>query len=607
MTSEKFSKSIAKTAGILATATLTVATPALADYTRPDTYSGEAGPTRDAEEATIVPFLESARVAPRAGVWTVTPERPTWCNRPFKPFRARKVTDAERMMRELERIGDAAAFSCTWPDDPNQQAWTANRLQMLVNQYGMPRARLHEYMRAQTAKAGKSRASRGRGGSDEAACPFADSSLDLPAEKDTKYVLRGLFCGDRVSFLTRPMWQADRNHELDPLLRVSLMYYAFRLNYSGIDDTLEKGELDIDSVLGNEDMLAHWAFFRRDVDKLNDEEFFSKAGEFSISDENWAKTIEIYYTLKGYLRLIENAFAQISQRVPELGPMINEVPIQAYDTWVEQYTAHRAHVDRVYTIEDALQTQRRRDMEGCSEMATGAWQSFAATQNPKTQEDVEAIAASPVGYALLAGLYMCEQFHDNEFATAAIGNVLENSALQRGPRTAAVLAMYEAVRIARNENGRFPFEGKLAFNTAQNRGGLYEVSAPYANGGGSQARAWGKVQSVSKANGMVTVTFKRETTTEPIYNCVETNKVHRIAADGTIVYRKNCTQTGTREVVVSADPIIVTEARAEGIKKNAYVTAILELAGDERNGYPTAVFKSAKQEKMVAYFGVALR
>ena len=105
----------------------------------------------------------------------------------------------------------------------------------------------------------------------------------------------------------------------------------------------------------------------------------------------------------------------------------------------------------------------------------------------------------------------------------------------------------------------------------------FREGSPIKGGGFNRPGDWsndirdgssrGTVTSIKDDNGLVKITFKKETFKNPLEKCTDTNKIWGIDFDtGKIIYYQNCVSAGFETLDVTPEPIRVTKQHAKGVK-----------------------------------------
>ncbi len=563
------------------------------------------GPSTVAPEAMAppinIPELPAELVvAPSGGAWTYQPQVPTWCDREFKAYRESDGENERSLKTALGDLSKVARFACTWPNNENQQKWTAAALQSLVNTMGISQAQIHNYMRAKLNWGDFV---------ETETCPFEVSQMDLPSEKARNLVKAAVYCNKRIGDFKTALWNSDRTPTLNPSVAVGLMYLGLKINGASAKESIKKGEVPVSWITGHQEAVAHYAFFRKDIEDLNEESVFSDAAQYDLKDIHMGLAIEKFFQVKKYIALLQTTFAEMAQGQPGLEDVFNTAPLAAHQSWVEEYTANKDVLDQALAMEVLAERGDAAALANCQTEQSQAWQNYAATHDPKSKEDILEIAATPVGYVLLTGLFHCETFHGQGQA-GEIAGLLGKAALQRGPRTAAQQASVRAIGIARKTNRRFPLTPKLIFGASRQAQAVYDMGVAYSGDGGWWEGHGGTVKRVTDDGDYKVVEFKRETIRVPKFRCTETNRIDGINPDGTIRYRLNCVQNGMETIDVTAPTAHIRAVRAAGIRPGAYVYATTSDSRMDETApnyaHSMQVFQNPSQDRLLAAFGVPI-
>ncbi len=547
----------------------------------------------------VPPLPDNKRVTARAGARTVEAHAPTWCNAEFEPYREADAKNVNTLTRALDDLSAIARFACTWPLNPNQQQWTAAALQKVVNQLGMGQAQLSSYMQAKLNWGNFVQLEN---------CPFTANDMDVPSDQARARVRAAVYCNARIGDFKEALWNSDRKPDLEPSVAVGLMYLGLEVNGGSAKSKIKKGVVEPAWLLTRKELLAHYAFFRYDIEHLDEDSFLAESNTFDLDDLHRGLALEHFYEVKRYTELLKEAFTSLEASYPGIGNAINDAPLAAHQQWAQVYSDNKQMLDQALQTEVLVERGDAAALRGCEIERSKAWQDYAASQNPTSKDDVLALAASPIGYLLLTSLFHCENFNGN--VVHEVNGLLSMSAIQRGPRTAAQNASTLAVLVAKKENRRFPLSPQFMFSMDYRQQPVYKVKLDY----GSRPR-WGgnsgTVKSTREDGDHLEVVFNKEIVEIPILQCTETNKIDRINADGTLKYRENCTQTGTREVEVNIPTAHILKVRAAGIRPGAFViasTASVRPPGatGPNHAYPMEVYQDESQGQLRAVFGVPI-
>ena len=117
----------------------------------------------------------------------------------------------------------------------------------------------------------------------------------------------------------------------------------------------------------------------------------------------------------------------------------------------------------------------------------------------------------------------------------------------------------------------------------------------------------GRVASVKPDGDGVVVSFKTESWKEPVFKCRETNKVHRITADGRLEYRQHCVAAGTETVKVTPRPVWIRKDLAAGITKGVFMKWRVDSKPSPAQGFPLEVYADQAQTKLLSFHGFPIK
>ncbi len=565
-----------------------------------------------AQDAEVPPVPTEFRVAAAPGVRTVQPSAPSFCNVEFEPVPDRDVrisrlrdrvglrTFAQGRGRFVEKWRDyhhVARFACTYPNDPNQQAWLAMYRQVLVNETGAPANLIDELLHfALTHSEPRPTLE----------CPsLAPDRLATLIENDRTAAIRALVCGGLGSGgAEAALWWLDRAAEEESeLFRVATVF-VFASWDGNFTESLASGTVDTEELLteGGEG-LARWIAIRHDGKSFDIANAIREldATELGAREKLWGKLT--IHRIRRKVQTVEHGWQQLANRLPELAPMLADVPDRAFREWTEAYQQHRARIDRAFAFEDAWLTRRRSNMEGCVAPLRENFFDYVESQRPQSKDELEALARAPIGYILLAALGRCESEVGSATNTTAVRRLLENAERQRGPRLAALRAVRLAVAQAREENAEFPFRTEdmqpfQRFPGERDWAEIVDTSTDYSEG---------VVARVTRRGEVARITFRRDSYTRPRYRCVETNRIAEIRRDGSVSYRRNCVRAGTETITSVPEPVNVPAFAASQIRPGRHLQVFRGVDGDTASGFPLLVHDSAQQRRELAFMGISFR
>ena len=357
------------------------------------------------------------------------------------------------------------------------------------------------------------------------------------------------------------------------------------------------------------------------LDRKAFEEQLAKSGL-----DEWASlAARIYYrkSEKTFL-LFGEGLAKASKQNPAMQKMFLESPQKSIARWKKDSAKHKELMNFVLALEDKMGKDAG-GMKGCGKAMAPLikkWVKRAFKKKPNIS--LEEIKVSDFeGYQVAYGATLCARNDvDSPGLDIPFAYYLNRASPVRGPMSAAYQGIIDAYNNARKSkrSGGFSTERGQRQRGESAVSGLMpsasKVLAPNIRGSvhneldemTPDSLMRGVVRSVKKRKGNVKIVFKTERWKQPVYNCVDTNKISAIRRDGTIAYQSKCTQTGTRDASSTNAPVEIPAWAAEGIRPGAMLYyAVYPNSSVEGRGYPIEVYQSKRSKKRVAAFGFKIR
>ncbi|MCA9534663.1 MAG: hypothetical protein R3B40_24760 [Polyangiales bacterium] len=557
---------------------------------------------------------DALRLRAANGVRTVAPAAPGFCRPGFEPLEARearenKLRDVLNLRRLAEGgstnfkpahdLGDltfAARFACSFPRDAHQQAWLAAYRQLLVNETDMPDTALDALL-GYALTASDRRA--------ELRCAGYAQDTTMPAPERAARSAVGMFvCGNRGVQADEMLYWLDRAEALpDELLRAALVWNVASWDRAPYARPLGSAGIAPDDLLRDQE-LAGWVQVRHDGLAL-DPRAFEQALSASRLDETERVFARVqFFRTKRLAQLHDTAFRALGARVPELLPMVTTLGEAAFTEWTRAHTENRAAMEQAFEFELRLAQGGPGAVRGCAPELRRAWHDYLEGQRPASPEDVEASVDTPAGSVLAAAYYRCELEAGERAHAVALAQLLQPAQTQRGPRVAALNAVRRAAAVAVRDNPRFPYTARGLRPFALMRDGVSWVRDV---GDYSSSVVEGVVATLTPRGEDVRVTFRTQRVELPVLQCTETNRIHRILPDGTIQYRRNCVQTGTRLVDVTPPAGLVHRDFAAGIAVGHALRAYQGSSNEDVRTVPLVAYADGGATRPAAYLGVTLR
>ncbi len=332
-----------------------------------------------------------------------------------------------------------------------------------------------------------------------------------------------------------------------------------------------------------------------DANRFDEKAFFSELQALGADEQVVAKSIIQYAKTTKKLKAWK---AHHAEALGEDYELLAKAAQAGFDDWVSAYTKEKAAVDFAFQMEEAVLEGDSRKFAGCSEKARKFATEFVMRGGPTTPDEIRSAAAHPIGSLLVAAAYECEKGLGNPLVASVYAQMGKSAPVSRGPRFAARLALVKAVAEIKAVKSRFTLEAR-DFMPPANRNGFGHTSTGYFSTGE------GVVASAKKQGDTLAITFKKESWKQPVYKCKQTNRLDRIEADGTLVYRKNCKQTGTKTVTSQEKPVTIPAAAATGVKSGAFLV-VARSKKNSSEGLPRHVYSGKDRKKLLNFYGLAL-
>ena len=572
------------------------------------------GAASSARAQEIPPVPAALRLAPASGVRTVSPAPPRYCRAGFEALETRearesKLRDVLNLRRFAEGAGTnfkpahdlndlsfAARLACSFPQDANQQAWLAVYRQLLVNETDMPDPAL-DALFAYALTSSERRATLN--------CAGYSQDRNMPAPERAARSAVGMFvCGARGVQADEMLYWLDRAEQLpDELLRAALVWNVAGWDRAPYARPLGTLGVDPEGLLRDQE-LSGWVQVRRDALAL-DGPRFEQALSGSRLDETERVFARVqFYRTKRLAQLHDAAWRTLGARIPELLPMVGELGERAFVEWTQAHATHRAAMEQAFDFEVRLAEGGPGAVRGCAPTLRRSWLDYLEGQRPSSVEDIEASVDTPAGSVLASAYYRCELVAGDRTHAVVLAILLQRAQTQRGPRVAALNAVRRAAALAVRDNPRFAFtaRGLRPFTLMREGVNWVEDVDLY-----SSSEVEGVVATVTPRGEDVRVTFRTSLMEVPTFQCTETSRVHRILPDGTIEYRRNCVQTGTRMVDNTPPPGLIHRDFAAGVAVGRALRAYQMTSAEDVRTVPHSAFADAAATRVAAFLGVPLR
>ena len=209
----------------------------------------------------------------------------------------------------------------------------------------------------------------------------------------------------------------------------------------------------------------------------------------------------------------------------------------------------------------------------------------------------------PVGYQVSRALESCASFDGQPLVADLLGRELERADDYRGPRTMVYWFLRD--HLEKGTHRSDPLVPAEELERAR-----IEVPRPPVRSGtafGSE-EFFGLVKKTTRQAGAVKIEFQTVSKKVQHQTCKDTNKVHQIRSDGTVVYHQKCGKPRTVIERTTPDPVLVALEHAAALAPGRGVQMLCAIAsgGTQKTCLPVAVWKDKDRKKLAAALGAAL-
>ncbi len=564
------------------------------------------------------PDLEAdKKVTPLPGVETAKPKVPDWCEGAAEISKNRRFhSDFEALSHSFDwkSLRAAAILSCKQPNFKKRQEWAANWRQGLMNATGLTEDLVSDvYQLAVHAGEPKTKELR------EKTCQeFRSGSQNMvpgAMRRTAKEVAfdsakaRGLGCtGNPIIldssslYITDLEWWLDR--QADP--PSELVRAIFVLSQIGVTVSPEnRGQSTWREAAMNR--LGAYAFASSDANRLDPARFQKELSAMNLNEFGRISANIVFararHTAKQFLREYE----ALPSAVKEL---VTTIPKKGFDTWVATARKYPQALKNLIALEDLYLKGNPASLKGHFAKTFQLYQKYVRAEHqglePKSLETIGDLAWDSFGYSL-ASASLVAAAHDEEYVYAAmLHKVLEQRRVWRGPRWAAYWATMEAFSDLKAKSPNMMLEQKQVARWLHVPNELWTYKAyemTFNKTGAQEIEAL--VETVKEASGDSQVSFVTRSWEQTIWECVETNKINRINADGSIVYRRRCTDKGKETRSSTEKPILVPGLFSAGIAPGSLLSAVASYT-ENRKAIPIVVWKTPAKKVISNYLGLGL-
>lgn len=342
---------------------------------------------------------------------------------------------------------------------------------------------------------------------------------------------------------------------------------------------------------------------------LDSARFEKELSALKLGGMGEARARMTFYSAHKRVSIYRSWFEQQSKSDAKLKKLVFEQPAAAVKAFNGSLKQNEKLMDLVLTIEDKL----GQGMKGCGEQL---YKELEGEIKGRSESITDLRLDGARGGLLSYALTLCGR-HDPDAPALeyVFGYYLRSTAPVRGPITAAYNAYMDAYNGSLSEGANQGFGGgsRGAPSGATAKGALpaparnpIDLDTSTGNTYSPERLAQGRIKTAEKKGNMLRMTFATEKFMVNDYECVETNKIDRIAADGSIIYRRNCKIVGQHEETFTHEPFEVPSYAAAGLKAGAFVRFVkLAINVNEGKGWVIEVWDSDKMKKRSALLGIA--
>jgi hypothetical protein len=531
-----------------------------------------------------------------AGMETIAPMKPTWCEgldkalaEVYSNYHVGALSLNDDPFGPLSFIR-AVTFSCLDPDFDIRQKWVAAFRQTLANKFGLSAALSERLMKL----GAKLAVARDEAKQLETICEQIAPLAKGPSEEryTRKLERMGLAC--RKS--------ADEDREL----RMNAVDVPNGVG-SQLAGAVLANRMTTQGFHTNDGKLTGFAVANA-VINFDAAKFESELAAMKLNDVGTINAVMTFYGMAVRMKVLET-----EARARNAAVLI-DAPKKGVQAFIAGLGENQASINFALAMEDQL---RSGNLKGCGEKIYPDL--VAAVKTYKG-----AIDDLRLDGLLAYKLTLCGR-NDTESPVmeSVFGYYAERSVPVRGPFTAAYMALLDAHNSSSSGSAGAGSARGGGFDPRAQRGAAPTSSGPFVpdsnpiepveldhnNTMNPSTLAAGVVKSVDPQGALTKITFRTERYMVPVLECQETNKIDRIASDGTILYRSICKTVGQKEVESTNEPISVPKWAAHGVSAGSFLkysgASVNSDAGQAHRGWIIEAYESKAQKKRTSLFGIA--
>lgn len=291
-------------------------------------------------------------------------------------------------------------------------------------------------------------------------------------------------------------------------------------------------------------------------------------------------------------------YKKIGAKKPVLEELLFTAPEQGYTAFATVHAANKDAMEQAIVLLGGANKlkQLAKTHAGCAATFEPLFTKALAEKKPADADAVKAAFRDTFIHYTGLAFATCEAIEGHDLVASAYASEIRDTPAARGPVDAARAAAMEVLFANADEiDGVRDMTPQRGAPTVR-----LNVSAPPSK------EAQAVIASVAPAkDGMVKITFKKETWTEQLLSCKETNRIDRISDDGKIIYREVCSPAGTRKRELKEEPVLVEKRFSEALKPGRFLEMRVTTSG-ERLAMPLRVYATKDRKQLAGYLGFAM-
>ncbi len=396
-------------------------------------------------------------------------------------------------------------------------------------------------------------------------------------------------------------WWIDRQVN-PPSELVRAVYVLSSVGLLVDEESVAKGDWQAKALKS----LGAYALVSADIQRLNKTRFEAELKAMNLNE--WGRTMaRITFSRAQHMgRIYKEAYSTMDKGIQELA---FATPQRAFSDWEKLYKANKVGLDLAFDVETRLLSGVSQGIKDCHRTAHAAFVKYVRNSGVRAKDYKEQVELldDPIANVLLKTSMICAAYEGK----SALASVLYKEGLNgtrswRGPRFFAYFKMIDRYSELKSKDGSFPLtDSQIGFWIRKPSPTMaYRAYESTFNKTGVVLTKSGQIKSIRKTSKGLRLTFKTVSWKETIWDCKETNKIHRIDSSGKIIYRTKCKSKGKRTVSSTVKPYVVPASLSGGLKRGQFVRARVSFGENGSVGIPLEVYQSSKRKKLLGGLGI---